>query len=74
MEYHETAHSIHGPGLMHDNSNQSVPEQMLDTLGKDNAEDVLIIAAETIYEIKLYDWTMVNPVNSILITMLVHGL
>ena len=74
MEYHEASHSAHGAGLMHDNSNQPVPELMLNDLDRKNAEDILIIAVETTYEIKLYDWTMVNPVNSILITMLEHGL
>ena len=74
MEYHDASHSAHGVGLMHDNSNQPVPEVMLNDLDKKNAEDVLIIAVETVYEIKLYDWTMLNPVNSILITMLEHGL
>lgn len=38
-----------------------------------NAEDILIIALETIYEIKMYDWTMLNPINMIMITMLEHA-
>jgi len=74
MEYHQNAHSAYGAGLMHDNSNQPVPEHMLSDLDQMNAEDILIIAVETIYEVKLFDWTMVNPVNSILITMLEHGI
>ena len=46
---------------------------MLTDLDKKNAEDILIIAVETIYEIKLYDWTALNPINMILITMLEHA-
>ena len=48
---------------MHANTMQVVPENMLTELDQKNAEDILIIALETIYEIKLYDWTMLNPVN-----------
>ena len=33
----------------------------------------MIIAVETIYEIKQYDWTALNPINMILITMLEHA-
>ena len=33
----------------------------------------MIIALETIYEIKMYDWTMLNPINMIMITMLEHA-
>ena len=47
---------------------------MLTELDQKNAEDVLIIALETIYELKLYDWTMLNPINSMMIIMLEHGI
>ena len=46
---------------------------MLTELDKKNAEDILVIALETLYEIKLYDWTTLNPVNMILVTMLEHA-
>lgn len=38
-----------------------------------NAEDILIIATELCYEAKLFDWTVLNPVNFIMITMLEHA-
>ena len=68
MEYHPYATSS-----MHKNLQQRVPESMLTELDKSNAEDILIIAVETLYSIKVYDWTMLNPVNFMLITMLEHG-
>ena len=63
MEYHPNAQPGSGTGAMHANTMQVVPENMLTELDQKNAEDILIIALETIYEIKLYDWTMLNPVN-----------
>ena len=38
-----------------------------------SAEDILIIAVELCYEAKLFDWTVLNPINFIMITMLEHA-
>ena len=46
---------------------------MLTDLDKKNAEDILVIALETLYEIKMYDWTTLNPINMILCSMLEHA-
>ena len=32
-------------------------------LDENNSEDLLIIAIETLYEVKLYDFSVLNPVN-----------
>ena len=39
-----------------------------------NAEDLLLIAVELYYEAKIFDWTVLNPVNFAMITMLEFGL
>ena len=74
MEYHPYSQLPSGAGLMHGNTHEVVPENLLTELDKKNAEDILIIAIETIYELKVYDWTVLNPINFILITMLEHGI
>ena len=38
-------------------------------LDKKNAEDMVIIAVECLYEIKLYDFTVFNPINFQIISM-----
>ena len=38
-----------------------------------NAEDLLLIAVELYYEAKVFDWTVLNPVNFAMITMLEFG-
>ena len=43
-------------------------------LDENNAEDILIIAIETLYEVKLYDFNVLNPVNFQMIIMCEHGL
>lgn len=43
-------------------------------MDRKNAEDILIIAVETLYEVKLYDFTVLNPVNFMMICMLEHSL
>lgn len=39
-----------------------------------NAEDLLVIAANILIEIKVYDGTVLNPYNFTAICMLEHGL
>ena len=43
-------------------------------LDENNSEDLLIIAIETLYEVKLYDFSVLNPVNFQIILMCQHGL
>jgi hypothetical protein len=32
-------------------------------LDESNSEDLLIVAVETLYEVKLYDFSVLNPIN-----------
>jgi hypothetical protein len=43
-------------------------------LDENNAEDILIIAIETLYEVKIYDFNVLNPINFQMIIMCEHGL
>lgn len=42
---------------------------MLTDLDCKNAEDVAIIALECLYEIKIYDFSVLNPINFVIISM-----
>ena len=35
-----------------------------------NLDDVIVVAAELLYEVKIYEWSVLNPVNFMLISML----
>ena len=50
------------------------PNEAMTELDRKNAEDILIIAVSTLYEIKMYDYTVLNPVNFMMICMLEHSL
>jgi hypothetical protein len=39
-----------------------------------NAEDILVIAIETLYDVKLYDWNVLNPINFQMIIMCQFGI
>jgi len=39
-----------------------------------NLQDMVLIAVELLYEIKQYDWTVLNPINFIMISLLEFGL
>ena len=41
---------------------------------KKNAEDMVIIAVELLYEVKIYDYTVFNPINFIIICMCEHAI
>ena len=43
-------------------------------LDEQNAHDVLIVAIETLYEVKMYDFSVLNPVNFQMIIMCEHGI
>ena len=57
-------------GLNHSLSDSSLePTEFLTELDLRNAEDMVIIAIELLYEIKIYDFSVVNPVNYVIIAM-----
>lgn len=44
-----------------------------DALGdndKINLEDMIVVAAELLYEVKIYEWCVLNPINFMLVSML----
>ena len=49
-------------------------KEVMNAVDAKNAEDLLLIAVELYYEAKLFDWTVLNPVNFSMITMLEFGL
>ena len=48
-------------------------ESKLNVVDMKNAEDILVIAIEFLYEVKIFDWTVLNPVNFKMISMLEFG-
>ena len=72
MEYHPQASSNVGVGMNH--TQHQSPNEAMTELDRKNAEDILIIAVSTLYEIKMYDYTVLNPVNFMMICMLEHSL
>ena len=61
-----------GVGANH-TKNKSVGLEQLNEVDLKNAEDIIIIAIELCYEAKLFDWTVLNPVNFTMITILEHA-
>ena len=43
-------------------------------MDKINAEDLMIIAVELLHESQMYDPTVLNPINFIMISILEHAL
>jgi hypothetical protein len=39
-------------------------------IDRNNLDDLIIIASELLYEIKIYEWSVLNPVNYMMISML----
>lgn len=35
-----------------------------------NLDDMIIVAAELLYEINIYEWSVLNPINYMMISML----
>lgn len=56
MNHSQVQHNIH-------------VEQRLSALDMKNAEDMVIIAVECLYEVKVYDFSVFNPINFQIITM-----
>lgn len=42
----------------------------LTNIDKNNLDDIIVVAAELLYEIKIYEWSVLNPVNFMLISIL----
>ena len=76
MESHPAVLSTIGVALNHttQNSSQNPNRSTLSELDLANAEDMLLIAASLIVEIKVYEPTVLNPYNFSAICMLEHGL
>ena len=72
MEYHPSVQmsQLLGVGAQH-----STPEkhEHMNAIDLKNAEDLVIIAVELCYETQLFDWTVLNPVNFKMISMLEHA-
>ena len=70
MEYNPLAQGNHGIGQNHSQSQYNIQvNDTLSDLDKKNAEDMILIAIECLYEVKIYDFTVFNPVNFQLISM-----
>lgn len=64
MEFHPQASSSVGIGANHSQHQYNISiEETLSDLDKKNAEDIVIIAIECLYEIKMYDYAVFNPIN-----------
>jgi hypothetical protein len=50
------------------------PRDELNSLDKINAEDCVIIAVELLHESQMYDPTVLNPINFIMVSILEHTL
>ena len=37
---------------------------------RDNLDDLIVVAAELLYEVKIYEWSVLNPVTFILVSIL----
>ena len=71
MEYHPIAKTQAGWGANHTQHeyNTSGINEPLTEMDSKNAEDMIIIALECLYEVKIYDFTVLNPVNFQMIAM-----
>ena len=70
MEYHPVAQSAQGVGMNHaQQTYQIIVSETLSELDRKNAEDMVHIAIEILYEIKMYDFTVLNPINFQIIAM-----
>ena len=41
---------------------------------RQNLDDIIIVAAELLYEVNIYEWSVLNPINFMLISVLELGL
>lgn len=64
MEYHPHASTDIGIGANHSHGEYNIQvDENLSDLDKKNAEDMVLIAIECLYEVKLYDFSVLNPIN-----------
>ena len=74
MEFHPSASSHMGVGVNHLKQPHNVqPRDELNSLDKINAEDLVMIAVELLHETELYDATVFNPINFIMLSILEHA-
>ena len=76
IEYHPQASSTgSGIGLNHQHNQYQIQvTDFLSDLDRKNAEHMVIIAVECMYEIKIYQHTLFNPLNFQIISMLEFAL
>jgi len=48
--------------------------QELTDVDKHNLDDIIIVAAELLYEIKVYEWSVLNPINFMLIAIVEYAI
>ena len=64
MEYNPLVQGNHGVGQNHSQHVHNVQvNDTLTDLDKKNAEDMVLVAIECLYEVKIYDFSVFNPVN-----------
>ena len=70
MEFDPRSSTSVGVGVNHSQQqyNIQVTENLTD-LDRKNAEDMVIIAIECLYEVKIYDWSVLNPINLQIVSM-----
>jgi hypothetical protein len=75
MEYHPKALSNDGVGAQHSQQPHTVtPRDELNALDKVNAEDLILIAVDLLAEAKIYDETVLNPINYQMLVILEHAI
>ena len=70
MEYHPKANTNNGHSTNHNQAQYDI--EILDKLtglDRKNAEDMVIVAIECMYEVKIYDFSVFNPINFQMIQM-----
>ena len=73
MEYHQ-AKDISNLNKKQSEAFEMSQRNKMTELDEQNAHDILVIAIETLYEVKMYDFSVLNPVNFQMIIMCEHGL
>ena len=74
MEFHPIIKE-HSPPQDHVSKWHHKPKQVeqMNAVDMKNAEDLVLIAVELIYETELLDWTVLNPINFTMLSMLRHA-
>ena len=70
MEFHPLANSSVGIGVNHSQHQYNIQvNENLSDLDRKNAEDMILMAIECLYEVKMYDFSVFNPINFQIISM-----